>query len=383
MLKTFYLLLYDVEFPLQYNDSCVQVPYPPSKDRAVPEYIINLDLPPEQRWAQVAMEKRKEIGGIISEFKKFLLNFGDGKIFTIIEKLGDDLDNVLPSPYKEELRGMANVSGIMLGDLFTYNIFYELFTVCTSIVSQDVNGKMYHARNLDFGLFLGWDVKNRTWELTEVLRPAIINVDWQRDGQTVFRSVQYAGYIGVLTAVKKGVFTYSMNERFRLDGGYMGILEYIQDHKGSWMSLMARDTLETAKSFEEAFNTFSNTQLIAPGYFILGGTKPDQGVVITRNREVNGTDVWPMTDKTAGGWYVLETNYDHWKAPLFLDDRRGPANKCMQHMGQENVGFPGLFNVLSSKPVLNKLTTYAALMQVDSGTLETWLQYCPDPCEPF
>lgn len=57
-----------------------------------------------------------------------------------------------------------------------------------------------------------------------------------------------------------------------------------------------------------------------------------KGVVITRNREVNGTDIWPMTAKTAGGWYVLETNYDHWKEPLFLDNRRGPANNCMQKM---------------------------------------------------
>jgi len=63
-----------------------------------------------------------------------------------------------------------------------------------------------------------------------------------------------------------------------------------------------------------------------------------QGVVITRNREVNGTDVWPMTDATAGGWYVLETNYDHWKKPLVLDNRRDPANKCMQKMTKEVSG---------------------------------------------
>jgi len=37
-----------------------------------------------------------------------------------------------------------------------YNIFYEIFTVCTSIVGQDKSGKMYHARNLDFGLLLGY-----------------------------------------------------------------------------------------------------------------------------------------------------------------------------------------------------------------------------------
>lgn len=35
-----------------------------------------------------------------------------------------------------------------------------------------------------------------------------------------------------------------------------------------------------------------------------------------------------------GRWYVLETNYDHWKEPLFLDDRRTPAIKCMNQTTQ-------------------------------------------------
>ena len=41
--------------------------------------------------------------------------------------------------------------------------------VCTSIVAQDSEGHVYHARNLDFGLFMGWDKANETWALTGVL----------------------------------------------------------------------------------------------------------------------------------------------------------------------------------------------------------------------
>lgn len=366
-----------------FNDTCVQGQYPPPSQRRVKEYVINLDLPPEQRWQELGKEKRHEINAIILEFKKFLMEWGSGEMITIIDFLGENIDDAIQNPYRDEIKGMANATGIYVGELFVYNIFYELFTVCTSIVAQDSTGTMYHARNLDFGLFLGWDPKNRTWELTDVLRPAIVQLDWQRGGNTVFKSVNYAGYIGILTAIKQNKFTFSMDERFGVDGGYLGILEWIRDKKGSWMSFLARETMEYAPDFEAARDKLANTQMIAPAYFILGGTKPGEGVVITRNREVNGTDIWPMTDKTAGGWYVLETNYDHWKKPLFLDDRRDPANKCMQKMGVKNTGFAGLFNVLSSKPVLNKLTTYSALMKVDSGTLETWLQYCPDPCEPW
>lgn len=52
-----------------------------------------------------------------------------------------------------------------------------------------------------------------------------------------------------------------------------------------------------------------------------------QGCVITRSRE-KAIDVWRMDQ--ANNWYILETNYDHWENPLFLDDRRTPAHKCMQ-----------------------------------------------------
>ena len=37
------------------------------------------------------------------------------------------------------------------------NVAYELEGVCTSIVAQDANGKLYHARNLvsDAGMYVG------------------------------------------------------------------------------------------------------------------------------------------------------------------------------------------------------------------------------------
>jgi len=78
------------------------------------------------------------------------------------------------------------------------------------------------------------------------------------------------------------------------------------------------------------------------------------------------------------GWYVLETNYDPWKKPLYLDDRRTPGNECMQRLSRDNAGFDGIFNVLSSTTNLNALTAYTVLMQVDSGTLETYIQRCAD-----
>ncbi|XP_060561596.1 acid ceramidase-like isoform X2 [Ruditapes philippinarum] len=366
-----------------YTETCVQGAYPPKAHLKVPEYVINLDLPPSQRWNQLASDKKNEIRTILDAFKTFIGEFGiiAKEVIYFIDLLGPLVVDALPQPFQDELRGISNATGIEIGEITLYNIFYEIFTVCTSVIAQSPTGKLYHARNLDFGLFMGWDIKNRTWYITEKLRPAIVNLVWQRAGKTVFKSVNYAGYVGILTAVSPGQFTLSMNERFNIDGGYRGIIDLILTGKGTWMGFLTRNTMETAQSFDEAKYMLTFKQMIAPAYFILGGNKTGQACVITRNRKVNGTDIWQMSQ--AGGWYILETNYDHWKAPFFLDDRRTPANRCMRNMTQNGVGIAGLFNMLSSKPVLNKLTTYTALMQVNSGHLETWLQYCDDPCVPW
>ena len=47
----------------------------------------------------------------------------------------------LPEPYGEEIVGLHLATGIPLGEIVLYNIFYEVFTVCTSIVAEDKKGK--------------------------------------------------------------------------------------------------------------------------------------------------------------------------------------------------------------------------------------------------
>ncbi|ESO99106.1 hypothetical protein LOTGIDRAFT_142206 [Lottia gigantea] len=347
------------------------------------EYIVNLDLPPEERWKEVAQAKAPQIRKVLSRFKEFVADWGKDaeELIKLVDTKFGQFDDTIPGPFRGEIMGMAKYSNMNLGEIVLYNIFYEVFTVCTSIVAQDSAGKLFHARNLDFGLFIGWDIKNKTWAITEVLKPAIINLRYTRSGITVFKSVNFAGYIGILSGIKPNMFTLTMNERFNADGGFIGIIEWILGIRtGSWMGFLTRSVLENATSYEEARLMLTKEEMLAPAYFILGGLKPGEACVITRARE-STIDVWEMP--SAGGWYILETNYDHWKAPLFLDDRRTPANNCMKNMTQSGVSIKGLFNVLNSKPVLNKLTTYTALMQVDTGHLETYIANCTDPCFPW
>ncbi|KAJ1215355.1 hypothetical protein NDU88_002964 [Pleurodeles waltl] len=369
-----------------FTEDCRTGTYPPNGPTflgKVPWYTVNLDLPPQERWSQLIYSKKKELLNLIQAIKDLANAFvPSGKIVKLVDEDLPLLVGSLPYPFGEEIKGIAHASGMALGEVMLFNIFYEVFTVCTSIVAEDKTGKLLHARNLDFGLFLGWDIKNNSWTITELLRPMVVNVDFQRNNKSVFLSTNFAGYVGMLTGIRPETFTLTMNERYSLDGGYIGILEWIIGKRdGMWMSFLTRSVLENATSYEDAKNQLMKTKLLAPAYFILGGNQSGEACVITRAR-VSCLDVLQL-DIKQGRWYVLETNYDHWKAPFVLDDRRTPAMKCMNRTTQENISFKTVYDVLSTKPVLNKLTTYTTMMSVSEGKLEAYLRDCPDPCMPW
>ncbi|XP_046854158.1 acid ceramidase-like isoform X2 [Xenia sp. Carnegie-2017] len=356
--------------------------YPPPLKDQISDVYINLDLKPEDRWKEISLNMKVELLALLHEIKNFTNFILNGKLFNYIDKDLPFIADTLPDPYGNEIKGIAKATGIPLGEIVLYNIFYEVFTVCTSIVAQTPGGKLFHARNLDFGLLLGWDVANNTWSLPEVLRPLIRNFYFQRSGKTAYVVTGFTGFVGAISGMKPGVLSLTMNERFNVDGGFVGILEWIIGFRGAkWTTFLARDVLESSISFEMAYNALSNKKILAPCYYILGGNSTGQGAVITRDRT---RSIHPMRmEQTEAGWYVLQTNYDHWKAPLIIDDRRTPGKKCMNEMTQKKVGFNGLYNVLSTIPVLNKLTSYTVLMQVNTGKVESYRRYCNDPCFPW
>ncbi|XP_065127838.1 N-acylsphingosine amidohydrolase (acid ceramidase) 1a isoform X1 [Paramisgurnus dabryanus] len=367
------------------DEDCRTDMYPPKGPTFkgnVTWYTVNLNLPPSERWTQVIKDKNKELIAMVQTMKDMAKGFLDGKLIGLVDDELPWLVDTLPYPFDEEIKGIAAVSGVPLGEIALFNIFYEVFTVCTSLVAEDPKGNIYHARNLDFGLFMGWDQENKTWTLTEKLKPLVVNVKFERDNQTLFKSTTFAGYVGMLTGIRPGELTLTMNERFNIDGGYIGILEWIFGKRdGMWMSFLTRKVLENATSYEDAKNQLSQTELLAPAYFILGGNQTGQGCVITRTR-INTLDIWELDMKLAR-WYVLETNYDHWEKPMVLDDRRTPAMRCMNQTTQGNISLATIYDVLSTKPVLNKLTTYTSLMEVSTGTLESYVRDCPNPCTPW
>ena len=336
-------------------------------------YTINLDLPAEERWREVGEDNAAELALLLDEITSLL----PSTLIELIHKLGINLDKLLPQPYGLELQGLAQAANVSLTNLVLGNLVYELTAYdrssdlhrstrvlsrmgCTSIVAQAENGTMYHARNLDYGM-------------TDILRNLTIMVEFKDNGKTVYTGTTFVGAVGLATGQKPNAFTVSFNERNQGDWWMNALEALIAGTHGVTMFLIRDLLADPETDFKMAVEVLSTHPVIAPGYLIVGGVGPGEGAVITRGR-TSAEDVWWLGSN--GSWFLVETNYDHWKPPPASDDRRDPAVKGMREMGQNGLSPEGMFNVLSVPPVLNAGTTYTAVMSAAIPELyQTWVRH--------
>merc|ERR1712025_1402282 len=102
------------------------------------------------------------------------------KIADAMDKEMDEYLELFPKDWGDEIRGIATTLDHDIGDIFLYNIAYELFGLCTSIVAQDSTGHLYHGRNLDFGLWPAVNWTDVQWDLTEDLRDILFNANFTK-----------------------------------------------------------------------------------------------------------------------------------------------------------------------------------------------------------
>ena len=114
-----------------------------------------------------------------------------------------------------------------------------------------------------------WNHKNETWEMTNLLRPLLVNVNFTRNGgsELVFQSTQYAGYVGVLSGMSKS-FSVTIDDRFALNGGFMGILDWFKgDRKEKWVSLLTRYVQVFFSFFFSFYKSFSHLTVSIFSFF--------------------------------------------------------------------------------------------------------------------
>mmetsp|Transcript_138201 Transcript_138201/g.440886 ORF Transcript_138201/g.440886 Transcript_138201/m.440886 type:complete len:304 (+) Transcript_138201:64-975(+) len=191
--------------------------------------------------------------------------------------------------YGEELQGIANVAGLSVGKVAIMQVAYEVFAACTSIV-VDVD-----ASHLDRGLSgrRPFHIRTMDWEF-EQLRELTIEVDFVRGGHTVFSATTWPGYVGVLTGLRMGVGSISVNYRRTPRGAQTPVRAVLENMlRGlalAWpVSFLIREALDTCTSYPELVDALLRSDLMAPTYIAIAGAEEGQGIVITRNRTFSET----------------------------------------------------------------------------------------------
>jgi hypothetical protein len=345
-------------------------PYTPHPDPwPVPRYVLNLDLPPNQRWTEICSNET------YVNVSHYLVDTIDGVLpggGKEIEAIGTLLNSYyFPQEYAQEIQGCAAALGISVGWATIFNLGYEVSDACTSIVAQTDDGKIYHARNLDF-----WDGMG----FTNTLKDAAFEVEFQKGGNTLFHATSFVSFVGVLSGMKPNAFSVTIDTRFYPNG--LGELFYeviaaIIERNASLVTFLSRDVFMNENNFNAAVNNLANGELIADVYYIVAGVSAGEGAVISRNRN-NASDIWMLDSPSR--WFEVETNYDHWKQPPWFDNRVTPADNGMTAMGQTDLSLEGMFQVLSTKPVLNLQTTYSILSCPADSFYQSFVRYCEYPC---
>jgi len=318
----------------------------PATGKPPKRYILNLDLPPQVRWTQIIQENKQDILLLI---EGSVPSYAPASARNISYQQISEYDRI----FADELQGIANILEIPIGDVFWLNMMYDSNAFCTSLIVQDENNNIIHARNLDYG----WN---------DLIVKLYYDVEVYRNGELLYYGNFLGGFVGLCTGLKPYKFAISGNQR--ISKGITSDQQYWQAPLGRltnlWeffynkrigMLMAHRKVFEEAESYTEAIKMLSEIPLLSPVYYIVSGTKSNEGIIIEMDRDgpVGSIELNIET----GRWFLVQTNYDRDVPDPLTDDRRTAAEDRLQEIGRSSIDGDKILNdVLARYPNLNSIT---------------------------
>lgn len=173
----------------------------------------------------------------------------------------------IPAWYDEELRGLADGSGVSLADIRTCNFIPELFHCSGFALSGAAtgNGQTYHGRVLDYGC---------DWRLQE--HPVIVVA--KPEGRIPFVNITYAGFIGCVTGINAERI--SIGE---MGGGGLG------KWQGVPMAILMREALHRAGTLADAVAVFRDSPRTCEYFYVIADGKTGEAVGMEAGADVFDT----------------------------------------------------------------------------------------------
>ncbi|KAK3622044.1 hypothetical protein LTR56_022416 [Elasticomyces elasticus] len=191
-----------------------------------PRFTVDLSLQPEQRYAEVSSALKSELVGLTGLFDEVM-----GDIIPWLPLRWAHLlcwlflRGVHNKEEHAEIKGISKATGVPLYLIVCFNVLLDLLMGCSSggatVSDGDGGQKMLHFRTLD------WDMP--------ALRRIVVMLDFvtESGGPVVASSITYAGFVGILTGVRKNL---SLSLNFRPCRNENG--KFWSDVKYAWHLLM-------------------------------------------------------------------------------------------------------------------------------------------------
>jgi hypothetical protein len=174
----------------------------------------------------------------------------------LIASIAENQKKHVPKRFYEELRGIADGSGVDYNEIVCANFIPELFH-CSGFAlsgSATKDGTLYHGRILDYGC--DWSLQDH----------AVLMIA-EPEGKIPFANVSYAGFVGSVTG---------MNAQ-KISIGEMG-----GKGLGHWdgvpMAFLVRWALEEAKTLDEAIALFRDHPRTCEYYYVIADGKSGKAV---------------------------------------------------------------------------------------------------------
>lgn len=248
----------------------------PSRTWATPPlFMVDLDAPAECRWEHIVKKYLPSLRELVrylkaTEEEEYGSCFGPA-LRWIVSWMGQFY---LDTEFRKEIEGIASHTasiGLTYDKLVVLNVGYDLLARCTSaVVACPSTGEPVHLRNMD-------------WE-SESLWPLTIDVDFTRQGVTVFKGTTWVGFVGMYTGMRLCGWSVSLNYR-QVQGPWCVVKNLAASVCRAWpASLLIRRTLQDVEGFATALELFKTKRLMAPCYLTLAGAAVGQGAVLERGR---------------------------------------------------------------------------------------------------
>ena len=192
--------------------------------------------------------------------------------------------------FYDELLFISEVTKIEFGNILLMQLAYEAHAACTCVVTK-VNDEPIFIRTMD-------------WEM-EFLKKLTIELEFVRDGKTLFISPTWVGCVGLFTVHIPNKYSIAINYRRTKSVNFWAIAQNIYNVISMrWpVSYLVRRIAESDDSYQVALTKLKFAPLVSPCYITVFNAT-DKSYVITR-----GVDNYTMSTINDSK-DIIQTNRD-------------------------------------------------------------------------